>query len=253
MASDAAIDPFVIREIYQPLRVCDVCDAMDGIGYFNIGLVSGDIRPLFSGIRFWGVAYTLRCVPANRPMWTLTNTQDIVDAHRIWFDEVGLGALGFRDEIRDGHVVVTDCGSAEEVGLWGSENSLATVNAGAVGIITNGQCRDTGEVELQGTPVCAKSRGRTIIPGRIEAVERQVPIGVGGAQVRPGDIVGCDADGIVVVPQEVSAEVAKHAAAILLADMRHRAQHYAAIGRQVDETIDHEAMEARLRALGVDL
>ena len=57
-----AIDPYKIREYFKPLRVVDVADAMDGLGYFNIGLVSQEIRPLWLGMKFWGPAVTQRCV-----------------------------------------------------------------------------------------------------------------------------------------------------------------------------------------------
>ena len=237
-------DPFAIRKLYEPLRVVDVCDALDGIGYFNIGLVSSDIRPLWLGMKFWGVAYTLRCVPANKPMWKLETTEDIVRAHGIWFETMGRGALGFVDEVKPGHVVVTDVGGADSVGLWGSENTLGVMERGGVGIVTNGECRDTAEISLQKTPVCAKRRGRTIIPGRIEAVETQTPIGVGGAQVCPGDIVGCDDDGLVVVPQYVAREVALHAKEVLLADMRARGRRYDKLGMEHDPTVDTAAVEA---------
>lgn len=238
------IDPFQIRKAYEPLRVCDVCDAMDGIGYFNIGLVSQDIRPLWEGIKFWGVAYTLRCVPANKPMWKLDTTEDIVNAHGRWFDTAGKGALGFNDELKPGHVVVTDVGGADSVGLWGSENAMGVLEKGGVGVITNGECRDTGEIILQKTPMCCARRGRTIIPGRIEAVETQATIGLGGAQVRPGDIVGVDEDGIVVVPYEVAAEVAHHSKAILIADMQARAKRYDNLGMAHDESVDIDAVES---------
>jgi 4-hydroxy-4-methyl-2-oxoglutarate aldolase len=241
--SGAAIDPFEIRRHFEPLRVVDVCDALDGIGYFNIGFVSPEIRPLWLGMKFWGVAFTLRCVPANKPMWPLETTADIVAAHGRWFDKVGRGALGFNDQLKPGHVVVTDVGGATSVGLWGSENTLGVMERGGVGIITNGECRDTAEILQQETPVCALRRGRTIIPGRIEAVETQATIGLGGAQVRPGDIVGCDDDGIVVVPYEVAREVATHAREILLADMRARARHYDALGMERDPTVDADALE----------
>ena len=66
---------FRVREHYKYLRVVDVVDALDGIGYFNVGLVSPDIRPLWLGMRFWGVAFTLRCVPSNKPMWKLDTTR----------------------------------------------------------------------------------------------------------------------------------------------------------------------------------
>ena len=42
-------DPFELRKLYKYLRVVDVCDAMDGLGYFNIGLMWPEIRPLSEG------------------------------------------------------------------------------------------------------------------------------------------------------------------------------------------------------------
>ena len=234
-------DPFELAKLYKHLRVVDVADAMDGIGYFDIGLMDPDVRPLWLGMKFWGPALTIRCVPANRPMWKLDTTEDIVKAHGIWFKE--MGNIGIRDLIQPGHVVVTDTGGAREVGYWGSANSLSVIAQGAVGIVTDGYCRDTAEVALQETPICARRRGRTIIPGRIEVTEVQVKVGCGGAQVRPGDIVGCDDDGVIVVPIEVAEAVAVHARAVLLADMRARRKLYDQLGKEADATVDTEAVE----------
>src|SRR5437588_952421 len=241
-------DPFELRKLYQPLRVVDVVDALDGIGYFDLTLMDPDVRPLWSGMKFWGVALTLRCVPSNRPMWKLNTTEEIVNAHGIWFREVG--NVGTRGRIRPGHVLVTSTGGAKEVGYWGSANSLSVMAEGAVGIITDGYCRDTYEVALQKTPICARARGRTIIPGRIQTVEVDTVISCGGVQVRPGDLVGCDDDGVVVVPREVAAEVAVHARAVLLADMRARRRHYDRLGLPPDPTVDYEAVERYFAELG---
>lgn len=237
----AASAGYALRQRYQYLRVADVVDAMDGLGYFNIGFMEQQIQPIWRPMKFWGVAVTLRCVPSNRPMWKLETTEDIVNAHGIWFKEVG--HLGVNDLVQPGSVIVTDTGSACEVGFWGSNNALDAVARGAVGIITNGYARDTGELTIQKTPIAARARGRPIIPGRIMAIERQVTIGCGGAQVRPGDIVGCDDDGIVVVPIEIAEEVAVHAAAVLLADMRGRRKLYERLGMALDETVDVEKVE----------
>jgi len=235
-------DPFDLRRHYKYLRVVDVADAMDGIGYFDIGLMHPDIRPLWPGLKFWGVAMTVRCVPANRPMWKLDSTEDIVSAHDIWFKEVGSLDLG--RHVRPGHVVVTDTGGAREVGFWGSANSMWMQSCGVEGIVTDGCARDTAELALQQTPICARRRGRTIIPGRIQAIEAETTVACGGVQVNPGDIVGCDDDGVIVVPQAVAAEVAKHARAVLLADMRARRGLYDKLGREPDETVDFETVEA---------
>jgi len=240
------VDPFRVCKLYRYLRVVDVSDAMDGIGYFNIGLMSPEIRPLWPGMKFWGVALTVRCVPANRPMRRLNTTEEILNAHAIWFKEVGNKDI--EGLVRPGHVVVMDTGGTHEVGFWGSANSLAVVNKGAVGIITDGYCRDTAELILERIPICARARGRTIIPGRIEVAEVQTKIGCGGVQVRPGDIMGCDDDGAIVVPLEVAEEVAAHARAVLLADMRARRRMYERAGLPLDETVDYEAVEAYYRS-----
>jgi regulator of RNase E activity RraA len=240
-------NPFEIRKQYRYLRVVDVSDALDGLGYFDLCLMAPEVRPLWAGMQFWGPALTVRCVPARRPMWKLDTTEDIVNAHGIWFAQVPHASPD--KLIQPGHVIVTDTGGAGEVGFWGSANSLNLVAAGAVGIVTDGYCRDTGELALQKTPICARQRGRTIIPGRIEAVEVQATVGCGGVQVRPGDIVGADDDGVIVVPLEVAAEVALHARAILLADMRARRELYRRLNMTPDATVDFEAVEAYYRDL----
>ena len=85
-AASEHADPDDLASLYRHLRVCDVADALDGIGYFNLTLMARDVRPLWAGMKFWGPAATLRAVPSNKPMWILDNTQDIVEAHRIWFE-----------------------------------------------------------------------------------------------------------------------------------------------------------------------
>ncbi len=238
-----------VIDLYKYLRVVDVADALDGIGYFDIGLMDPEIRPLWLGMRFWGPAVTLRCVPSNRPMWKLETTEEIVADHAHWYARYP-NPVKLRELITPGCVVVTDTGGARETGYWGSNNSLGIISAGAAGIVTDGQCRDTYEVALQKTPICSRGRGRTIIPGRIMEVEANVPIGCGGVQVCPGDIVGCDDDGVIVVPHDLAEEVATHAIAILLADMRGRRGLYERLGMPMDDTVDVETVAAYYAGLG---
>ena len=69
------------------------------------------------------------------------------------------------------------------------------------------------------------------------------------SEVRPGDIVGCDDDGVLLVPQEVSEEVVGHAVAILLADMKGRRRLYERLGMPMDETVDVERVESYYQQL----
>src|SRR3954447_4773738 len=93
-----------LNSLYAHLRVCDVADALDGIGYFNLTLMSPEVRPLWAGRKFGGQAARIRCVPSNKPMWKLDSTQDIVEAHRIWFERYGHKNLP--DDLQPGHVIV---------------------------------------------------------------------------------------------------------------------------------------------------
>jgi regulator of RNase E activity RraA len=77
----------------------------------------------------------------------------------------------------------------------------------------------------------------------------QTTIACGGVQVNPGDIVGADDDGVVVVPREVAHDVARHARAILLADMRARRRKYEQLGKATDATVDVDAIEAYFAGL----
>ena len=236
-----AIDTYAIAKMYQYLRVCDVGDALDAVGRPDICLMDPAIRPLFQGIKFWGPAVTWRAIPANKPMRPLTREEAIL-SHRIWFQEFPLTDR-LQNHVKPGSVVVADAHSCGEVGIWGSENSLSMMELGAVGIVSDGCIRDTRELFATKTPVVFKTRGRTIIPGRCIFTGVNEPVGCGGVLVRPGDIVGCDDDGVLVVPAEVAEEVGKIACDILIDDEKKRRAHYQRLGIALDDTVNVEMLE----------
>ncbi|MGH2350668.1 MAG: RraA family protein [Chloroflexota bacterium] len=241
-----ASDPFALAKAYQHLRLSDVSDALDALGRNNVGLVDPSVRPLWEGIRFWGVALTMRMLPANKNMPPIPPGEVLTTSgQRIWWGQhAHYGRPKQMDQIRPGHVVVTSTGRCPEAGIWGSANGMNAIVRGAVGIVTDGYCRDTDEVILQKTPICARGRGRTITPGRVEFADVQVPVELGGVLVRPGDLVGADGDGVIVVPVEVAANVIPIAATILIGDMKSRRRHYQSLGLPPDPTVAVEVAEA---------
>jgi regulator of RNase E activity RraA len=112
---------------------------------------------------------------------------------------------------------------------------------GVAGIVTDGFARDTDEIIMQRNPVACRGIGRTIIPGRVELMDVDVPVGCGGVLVSPGDIVGCDWDGVIVVPIEVAEDVLCIAARIAVDDKKARRRLYDKLGKKPDETVDWEA------------
>jgi regulator of RNase E activity RraA len=234
-------DPYALAERFRHyLRVTDVTDGLDAVGRADRTLLSSKIRPLWFGMRFWGPAVTMQVVPSNRNMpWPL-KPEDALRQHEIW-GRMGGWRADHAKHVRPGCVIVTATNGAPECGYWGSNNSLDMQAQGVAGIVTDGNCRDTDEVILQRTPVACAAIGRPIIPGRVELESAQVPVACGGVLVRPGDLVGCDWDGCVVVPIEVAEEVLVFAARIAVEDKRGRRKLYDKLGKTPDETVDWEA------------
>lgn len=240
----ASPDPYAIAARFNRgfLRVTDVTDGLDAVGRGDMTLLDAAIRPLWMGMRFFGPAVTLRVVPTNRPM-PRVERKDALRQHAIWGEMGGFkGSLA--GHIRQGCVLVTSTSDARETGYWGSNNAMDMQAQGAIGIVTDGYARDTDEIIMQKNPVACRGIGRTIIPGRVELWEVQTAVGCGGALVRPGDIVGCDWDGAVVVPIEVAEDVLYFAARIAIDDKKARRRLYDKLGRKPDETVDWEAAEA---------
>jgi 4-hydroxy-4-methyl-2-oxoglutarate aldolase len=237
-------DTYELAKLFKHFRTTDVTDALDAVGRQDLTLMDEQVRPLWEGIRFWGPAVTVRALPANVRMPVLS-VPDAVRSHSIWFAEQG--RMGVGEVVKAGCVVVTATAGCPETGIWGSNNALEMVARGAVGVLTDGYARDTDELISQRTPVACRARGRTIIPGRVTFAGLNEPVACGGVLVRPGDIVGCDGDGCVIVPADVVEDVIRIAAAILVADAKGRRQLFERLNMPFDETVDVEKMEAFYR------
>ncbi len=225
---------------YEGLRLTDVCDGMDALRRQDIGLVAGDIRPLWRDIenfshRFCGLAYTVRFMPTARPV-DAYEPADFETWKGNWYRTYAGGPPV--DEIQKGDVIVIDGGEIGTVGFIGSNNGFAWIAAGALGIVTNGGARDTDELIKQRVPVYSRRVTQSIRPGRLELDSTQIPVNIGGVLVRPKDLVLADGDGVIVVPLEIAEEVAKHAWVVADGDKRGRRRIYERLGREPDWTVD---------------
>src|SRR6476661_3564037 len=233
-------DPYGLAEHFAKfLRVTDVTDGLDVLGRADKCLLDRSIRPLWMGVRFWGPAVTMRVIPSYRPM-PIVSRKDALRQHAIW-REMGGWHAELNPQLKPGCVIVTSTNGARETGYWGSNNSMDMQSRGVAGIVTEGNARDTDEIILQKNQVACRGIGRTIIPGRVELMDVNVPVGCGGAMVRPGDIIGCDWDGVLVVPIEIAEDVLAIAARIAVDDKKSRRRLYEKLRRPLDETVDWES------------
>ncbi len=128
------MNTYELAKKFKYLRTTGIVDGLDAVGRQDLTLTDERIKPLWQGIRFWGPALTVRALPANKRMPPLS-PEEAIRSHQIWFDE--FGGMGVRDAVRAGCVVVTGTAGCPETGIWGSNNALAMVTRGAVGVLTD--------------------------------------------------------------------------------------------------------------------
>ena len=121
-----------------------------------------------------------------------------------------------------GTVLVVNLAGYVDVGFWGSMIGLVAKDKGVEGVVLDGGCRDTWEVERIGLPVFCRGKGRTEVIGRLEirSEDVNVPVVIGGANINPGDVIVGDDDGVVVVPRKIASKVLERAEEQLALDRK---------------------------------
>src|SRR3546814_15101512 len=148
-----------------------------------------------------GPAFTLRYIPAREDIDSLDVFQDYDHPQRKSIETCP-----------EGHVLVMDYRSDASAASAGSILVTRLMMRGAAGLVTDGGLRDTPEISDFEIPtyIGAPSAPTNLI--KHHAVETlNEPIGCGGVAVYPGDIVGGDLEGLVIVPRHHADEVAKAA------------------------------------------
>jgi len=222
-----------LLERYRGLRVADVSDGMDAVGRRDVGLVDRAIRPIWLGAFAFGRAVTARYV-ATSEIVPQMSPEEYAEYSGRWYGEKC--QYPFMDLLKPGDFLVLDL-SGLEVGFWGSNVGLAAVAKGVSGVAIDGGCRDTGEVALQRCAVWCRHRARTTVIGRLEFESLNQIVNLGGVKVTPGDMVVADDDGVIVVPQEVAAEVARCARGELEGDKKGRRALYESLERPLDDSV----------------
>lgn len=228
-----------ILELFEGLRVADVCDGMDAFGFHNIGLMNPEIHPLWKDTknfthRIAGIAVTVRYVPTNEPLPGKMPTNKYNEWVGKWYND--LSPEPFVPVLRRGSILVID-DSKNDVGSIGSYNIMNWKLHGCVGVVTNATSRDTDEIIAEGIPLYFRGVGRGIRPGRNEVESVNLPIECGGALVRPGDVIVADGDGVICVPREYAKEVAEHARQVMEGDKSGRKDLYKKLGLPKDPSV----------------
>jgi 4-hydroxy-4-methyl-2-oxoglutarate aldolase len=166
-----------------------VSDAMDGLNNLH-----PSIKPLKEEYKVVGRAFTVK-IPVGD----------------------NLAVLKAIREAKPGAVLVVDAKGDEYRAIAGDFVVGMMQTMGIAGLVVDGVIRDIAGIKALNFPVFSK--GTTVAAsGKAGVGEVNVPISCGGMAVRPGDIIIGDADGVVVVPQEIEQAVLEKALAKLKKD-----------------------------------
>ena len=158
-------------------------------------------QPLIAiGARLVGPAFTLRFVPVREDLATPES----------WAKPTS--TRGAIEVLPEGCIAVADAMGITSAGIFGDILTVRMKKRNVTALVTDGVVRDKAGVLASALPVwCAGVAAPASVNG-LTFVGRQEPIGCGGCAVFPGDIIVCDGDGAVVIPQDLVAFVAEEGA-----------------------------------------
>ena len=102
-------------------------------------------------------------------------------------------------------------GASPDFALWGGLMSTRARHLRAAGAVLDGYVRDSTEILEIGVPIASRGCYAQDQGPRGKVLDYNVPLRIGGVDVRPGDIVFADCDGIVIVPRDREADVIRRA------------------------------------------
>lgn len=185
IVADAPRAPHTLLARFQGLGTGPICDALG-----RFAAMEYQIKPLDPAMQMVGSAFTVWTRPCD---------------NLVIYKALEMAQAG------DVLVIATHGYTINSV--WGELTTLIGRARGLAGVVTDGVVRDSQEIVQIGLPVFA--RGLTPNspfkdgPGKVN-----LPVECGGVIVRPGDVVVGDADGVVVVPQELAEATLERVATI---------------------------------------
>lgn len=176
------------KELYSPV----IGDILDQMGRYH-QILPPQIQPMKENMVLVGRAMTVL----------------MIDVYGEQKDPFGRLTEAL-DQLQPGEVYIATGGDMR-CAYWGELLTATARTRGAVGAVVNGYHRDTPKVLEQNWPVFSRGRYAQDSAVRTKVVDYRCNIEIDGVWIKPGDLVFGDIDGVVIIPQEIEAEVLEKA------------------------------------------
>lgn len=121
------------------------------------------------------------------------------------------GEMEFRtqmlDDMSEDHFVIWDTSRDDKATLWGGVMTATAKRKKIKAACIDGGIRDTHQILKAEFPIFYEYRISNGSLGRCLITHYQIPIKIGDVDIKPGDIIVGDIDGIVVVPREIAYDI----------------------------------------------
>jgi 4-hydroxy-4-methyl-2-oxoglutarate aldolase len=165
-----------VSDVHEELRRLGTATVYEASG--REGMIDVTFEQVIPGSRAAGPARTVRC-----------GQDDNLMVHAVM------------ERVEPGDVLVLTMPEPQPVALVGELLATQAERRGAAAVLVDAAVRDLEELRELGLPVWARwVRVRGADKGAVGSIDE--PVEVGGAEIRPGDTVVLDADGVVVLRQE---------------------------------------------------
>jgi regulator of RNase E activity RraA len=152
--------------------------------------MTNEIR-LLAGSHLAGPAVTLRLVRDEKASAT----------------EAGLVAIKLLEAAPAGSVVVATLDGEKAFAVFGSTFAALAKTRRLAGFVVDGSVRDLTDLKRFAFPTYARGTAPGSAGGHYRIEGTNVPVSCGGIEVKPGDYVVGDEDGVAVAPKERYSEV----------------------------------------------
>lgn len=192
-----------IAAVRDRLSTAVIGDVLDSLGRLNqflpqaIGIVgrgqvmAGRAMPVLIGDIF---------TPPQVPFGRLIEAVDQIERNEIYVARGGRSACA----------------------AWGELLTTVIRERGASGAVLDGYHRDTAQILQQDLPVFSRGAYGRDAAVRAVVLDFRVTIKIGQVDIRPGDLIVGDQDGVIAIPREVEQEVIERALAKAKAENQFR-------------------------------
>jgi regulator of RNase E activity RraA len=162
--------------------------------------MTGPMPLVPGGPRLVGPAFTLRFVPVREDLATPES----------WAKPIS--TRGAIEAMPEGCIAIADAMGVTTAGIFGDILTTRMMKRNVTALVTDGVIRDKAGVLASKLPVwCVGTAAPASVNG-LTFVGWQEPIACGGCAIFPDDVIVCDDDGAVVIPQSLVGFVAEEGA-----------------------------------------